>query len=196
MKILSILTILITLFVNNLFASEIKESCLANITKIWSVEQISFEQKIYKGIFLKESDDFCQCLDKVFTPQPKILGISPYFLNPSDRFTQEDYCRHQHYKEGTFELSTMLAHKQLQEMVQERILDHYMKGIWVLASHKSIAKKFTCLEEKIHTKCLKTGSGGVSYNCILYTMSDGGKMSELDRQCPEFETMEYSSPLI
>lgn len=178
-------------------ATEVKEHCLKDINDVLKLaDNNSIEHKIYQGIFIKESESFCNCLDKIFAPQKKILGINPYFLNPESRFTQEDHCRHENYKEGTFEISTMLAFKHLQEIVQERIHNHYIKGIWLLASPESISRKFLCMEDKIHQKCLRTGSGGISYHCILYTMSSGKAMSELDNDCPQFETINYSSPII
>lgn len=181
---------------------EVKQHCLTEIIDVLkytekpSVGNDSVDPQVYRKIFLDESEKFCACVDKAFINEPKFFGISSYYINPELRFTKEDHCRHEHYKEGTFEVSTILAHKKIQEMVQDRIRDRYVRGIWLLASQESIARKFLCLEEKIHNKCFRTGSGGVSYYCVLNTMSDGTTMSKLDDDCPQFETVKYSSPVI
>lgn len=182
--------------------NEVKNFCLKEINEALKYNEsapakdLAIDTKIYRKIFMDESEAFCSCVDKAFSKETKIWGISMYFINPELRFTTEDHCRHEHYKAGTFEVSTILAHKKLQEVIQDRIRDYYIKGIWLLASQDSIARKFLCLEEKVQTKCLKTGSGGISYHCILYTMSDGKVMSKLDDECPSFETVNYSSPMI
>jgi hypothetical protein len=182
---------------DNSTKDEIKNFCLNDISQVLKVNaSSSIETKLYQKIFLDESEAFCSCMDKAFKDESRILGISLYFIDPELRFTKEDHCRHANYKEGTFEVSTMLAHKKLQEIIQDRIHDYYIKGVWLLASQESIARKFICVEEKVKSKCLKTGAGGISYHCILHTMTNGSVMGNLDDECPSFETVNYISPLI
>lgn len=168
-------------------AGEVKDSCLKDLSTSWQASK-DIESNLYRSLFFEESEGYCGCLETHFKKFPAILGINQYFLNDLERFKQEDYCRYQHYQSGSFEVSTLMTQQKLQEEIQERIRRRYLSSIWILATSESIQAKFLCVEAKVNSKCLKTGSGGLSFHCILHTMTDGKMMNKLDSECPEFKT--------
>lgn len=128
--------------------------------------------------YLNEVKSFCECHANAptqTTPFPDIKS----------RLAHEDACAGKTLGGDGFEVHYEVALNKLSQEIIQRLEGRYPRGIRQLASVGSYNMKMSCLHESILSRCTRSKSLQMSYQCILQ-VTTSRDFSRYEANCPEF----------
>ena len=128
--------------------------------------------------FLAEASRFCECHSRA------PASASP-FPDTQAILAHEDACAGKNLMGDSFEVHYSLAQTKLSQEISRRLQQRYPRAIRQLASTNSYNQKMTCLHESILSRCSRSKSLQMSYQCILQ-VTTSRDFSTLEAKCPEF----------
>ena len=188
---------MITLFValsSSVWASTAERHCMSEIidspeTKRYfptlhhQAQSSNFDQRTVE--FLEEVKNFCTC----HTNAPTAENIFP---DKQALLAHEDACAGKNLAGDAFEVHYEIALARLSHEIVQRLETRYTKGIRNLASVGSYNQKMSCLHQSILSRCSRSKSLQMSYQCIL-EITTSRHFNRYEANCPEFR--EGSSPI-
>lgn len=182
------MTLTVLLFSPLVMASQNERTCLRELinspeTKRYfphlaaQANSSQFDQRTLE--FLDEAEKFCEC--QSLAPNNPNL---PFADKPS-LLAHEDSCAGKILAGDSFEVHYEVAMNRLSQEIIQRLDQRYPRGIRQLASVGSYNQKMACLHESILSRCSRSKSLQMSYQCILQ-ITTSRDFNRYEANCPEF----------
>ncbi|MGB0454413.1 MAG: hypothetical protein ACPGJV_11945 [Bacteriovoracaceae bacterium] len=143
----------------------------------------------------KEVLNYCRCqsdaIESLVKTEKANGTHSKLFPKVSDRLELRDQCALKSLDEFYPEtLYNIYLTTQMDAYVEDKIKVRYSGIQRAVASKFSKDQKFSCLKEKLYSRCGKIKSLATTYSCLKTHFKDINFFASLEQKCPEFSPEE------